>query len=389
MFYLVAFQQRQRDDIREKERCFQMEKKITVLPGDGIGPEVIASAIKVLQVIGKRFNHTFQLTYGVIGGAAIDQYNNPLPDETIAMCEQSDAILLGAVGGPKWDNNPAHLRPEKGLLQIRKHFDLFANLRPVKAFPSLLASSPLKREVAENVDLMIVRELTGGIYFGEPRKKTETAAVDTCVYSREEIERIIDNAFELARLRRGKLCSVDKANVLDTSRLWREIVEEKKKQYPDVQVEHNLVDSVAMKLITNPGQYDVVVTENMFGDILSDEASVITGSLGVLPSASIRGDSFGLYEPVHGSAPEIAGLGVANPAATILSVAMMLQYSFGLKEEAAEIERAVSAVFDDGYFTADLAQEGTRVLSTDEWTNKVINEIDTSFVSESIMISYI
>ncbi|MEO4052645.1 3-isopropylmalate dehydrogenase [Solibacillus sp. CAU 1738] len=366
-----------------------MEKKITVLPGDGIGPEVIASAVKVLQVIGKRFNHTFHLGYGAIGGAAIDQFNNPLPDETIAMCAESDAILLGAVGGPKWDNNPTDLRPEKGLLKIRKHFDLFANLRPVKAFPSLLASSPLKREVAENVDLMIVRELTGGIYFGEPRKKTATGAVDTCVYSREEIERIIDNAFELARLRSGKLCSVDKANVLDTSRLWREIVEEKKKLYPDVQVEHNLVDSVAMKLITNPGHYDVVVTENMFGDILSDEASVITGSLGVLPSASIRGDSFGLYEPVHGSAPELAGLGVANPAATILSVAMMLQYSFGLIEEAAEIERAVSAVFDDGYFTADLAQDGTRVLSTDEWTDKVINEIDTSFVSESIMISYI
>ena len=389
MFHLVAFQQRQRDDIREKERCFQMEKKITVLPGDGIGPEVIASAVKVLQVISKRFNHTFHLGYGAIGGAAIDQFGNPLPDETITMCSESDAILLGAVGGPKWDNNPAHLRPEKGLLKIRKHFDLFANLRPVKAFPSLLASSPLKREVAENVDLMIVRELTGGIYFGEPRKKTETAAVDTCVYSREEIERIVDNAFELARLRRGKLCSVDKANVLDTSRLWREIVEEKKKQYPDVHVEHNLVDSVAMKLITNPGHYDVVVTENMFGDILSDEASVITGSLGVLPSASIRGDNFGLYEPVHGSAPEIAGLGVANPAATILSVAMMLQYSFGLREEAAEIERAVSAVFDDGYFTADLAQDGTRVLSTDEWTDKVINEIDTNFVSDSIMISYI
>ena len=369
-------------------KVFLMEKKITVLPGDGIGPEVVASAVKILQVIGKRYNHTFHLGYATIGGAAIDQFNNPLPDETIAMCENSDAVLLGAVGGPKWDNNPPELRPEKGLLKIRKHFDLFANLRPVKAFPSLLASSPLKREVAENVDLMIVRELTGGIYFGEPRTKTNEGAVDTCIYSRTEIERIVDNAFELARLRRGKLCSVDKANVLDTSRLWREIVEEKKAQYPDVEVEHNLVDSVAMKLITNPGHYDVVVTENMFGDILSDEASVITGSLGVLPSASIRGDQFGLYEPVHGSAPDIAGQGKANPAATILSVAMMLQYSFGMKEEAAEIERAVNAVFEDGYFTADLAREGDRVLTTEEWTNKVINEIDASFVSESIMISY-
>lgn len=366
-----------------------MEKKITVLPGDGIGPEVVASAVRVLQVIGKRFNHTFHLGYGTIGGAAIDQHNNPLPDETIEMCENSDAVLLGAVGGPKWDQNSPELRPEKGLLRIRKHFDLFANLRPVKAFPSLLDASPLKREVAENVDLMIVRELTGGVYFGEPRMRTENGAIDTTVYSKAEVERIVENAFELARLRGGKLCSVDKANVLETSRLWREVVEAKKKEYPDVLVEHNLVDSVAMKLITNPGHYDVVVTENMFGDILSDEASVITGSLGVLPSASIRGDNFGLYEPVHGSAPEIAGQGVANPAATILSVAMMLQYSFGLKEEAAEIERAVSAVFDDGYFTADLARDGSRVLSTNEWTDKVINEIDTSFVSQSIMTTYI
>ena len=372
-----------------KKGVLMMERKITVLPGDGIGPEVVASAVRVLQVIGKRFNHTFHLGYATIGGAAIDQHNNPLPEETIEMCENSDAILLGAVGGPKWDQNPPELRPEKGLLRIRKHFDLFANLRPVKAFPSLLDASPLKREVAENVDLMIVRELTGGVYFGEPRMRTENGAIDTTVYSTAEVERIVENAFELARLRGGKLCSVDKANVLETSRLWREVVEAKKKDYPDVIVEHNLVDSVAMKLITNPGHYDVVVTENMFGDILSDEASVITGSLGVLPSASIRGDNFGLYEPVHGSAPEIAGQGVANPAATILSVAMMLQYSFGLTEEAAEIERAVSAVFDDGYFTADLARDGNRILSTNEWTDKVINEIDTSFVSQSIMTTYI
>ena len=366
-----------------------MEKKITVLPGDGIGPEVVAQAVKVLQLIAKRYNHTFHFEYGVIGGAAIDQVNNPLPDETIQLCEHSDAVLLGAVGGPKWDLNPPELRPEKGLLKIRKHFDLFANLRPVKAFPSLLKSSPLKQEVAENVDLMIVRELTGGIYFGEPRIQTHDSAVDTCVYTRHEIERIVENAFVLARLRKGKLTSVDKANVLATSRLWREVVEELKVKYPDVQVEHHLVDSVAMKLITNPSHFDVVVTENMFGDILSDEASVITGSLGVLPSASIRGDHYGLYEPVHGSAPEIAGLGIANPAATILSAAMMLQYSFGLKEEAAEIERAVSAVFADGFFTADLARDGSKTLSTAEWTDKVLNEIDTSFVSESIMTTYI
>lgn len=365
-----------------------MEKKITVLPGDGIGPEVVAAAIRVLQAIGKRYKHDFQLGYAAIGGAAIDQFNNPLPEETIEMCKQSDAILLGAVGGPKWDNNSPELRPEKGLLRIRKTFDLFANLRPVKAFPSLLNASPLKREVAENVDLMIVRELTGGIYFGE-KQRTETEASDLNIYARSEIERIVDNAFEMARLRRGKLCSVDKANVLETSRLWRAVVDEKKEQNSDIEVEHNLVDSVAMKLITNPGHYDVVVTDNMFGDILSDEASVITGSLGVLPSASIRGDNFGLYEPVHGSAPEIAGLGIANPAATILSVAMMLQYSFGMKEEAAEIERAVNAVFEDGHFTADLAKNNETALSTDEWTDKVIAEIDTSFVSDSIMETYI
>lgn len=365
-----------------------MEKKITVLPGDGIGPEIVAASVRVLKAIGKKYNHDFQLAYAAIGGAAIDQFNNPLPDETIDVCKQSDAILLGAVGGPKWDNNSPELRPEKGLLKIRKTFDLFANLRPVKAFPALLDSSPLKREVAENVDLMIVRELTGGIYFGEKKREGDTAS-DLNIYSREEIERIVDNAFEMARLRRGKLCSVDKANVLETSRLWREIVEEKKKQYPDVEVEHNLVDSVAMKLITNPGHYDVVVTDNMFGDILSDEASVITGSLGVLASASLRSDNFGLYEPIHGSAPDIAGLGIANPAATILSVAMMLQYSFGMKEEAAEIERAVDAVFEAGYFTTDLATDKEKALSTDEWTDKVIEQIDAGSVSESNIESFI
>ncbi|RND01428.1 3-isopropylmalate dehydrogenase [Lysinibacillus halotolerans] len=365
-----------------------MEKKITVLPGDGIGPEVIAAAVRVLKVIGKRYNHDFQLGYAAIGGAAIDQFHNPLPEKTIEMCKESDAILLGAVGGPKWDNNPAELRPEKGLLTIRKTFDLFANLRPVKAFPSLLNASPLKREVAENVDLMIVRELTGGIYFGE-KHRTEEEATDLNIYSRHEIERIVDKAFELAKLRKGRLCSVDKANVLETSRLWRQIVEEKKEQYPDVTVEHNLVDSVAMKLITNPGHYDVVVTDNMFGDILSDESSVITGSLGVLPSASIRSDHFGLYEPVHGSAPEIAGEGTANPAAAILSVAMMLRYSFGMTVEAEEIEKAVNDVFNDGYYTADLVKNNEHFLTTDEWTDKVIAKIDSNFVIDCIMESYI
>lgn len=365
-----------------------MEKRVAVLPGDGIGPEVTAAAVKVLEVIARRFQHTFHISYGSIGGDAIDLYENPLPDETIALCQESDAVLLGAVGGPKWDQYPSHLRPEKGLLKVRKHFDLFANLRPVKAVPSLLQASPLKEEVAKNVDLLIVRELTGGLYFGEPSSRTENLAVDSLVYTRKEIARIVEKAFELARLRRGKVTSVDKANVLESSKLWREVVEEKKKAYPDVEVEHMLVDSTAMKLITNPSAFDVVVTENMFGDILSDEASVITGSLGVLPSASIRSDGFGLYEPVHGSAPDIAGQGKANPAAAILSVAMMLRYSFGMEAEAAAIEEAVNAVFEDGFFTADLAGKEHRVLSTNEWTDKVVDELDLQSVSNSIMFTY-
>ncbi|MDW0116862.1 3-isopropylmalate dehydrogenase [Sporosarcina thermotolerans] len=366
-----------------------MEKRVAVLQGDGIGPEVTEAAVRVLEVVARRFNHTFHFNYGSIGGEAIDKFNNPLPEETIALCESSDAVLLGAVGGPKWDQNPSDLRPEKGLLAIRKHFDLFANLRPVKAVPSLLHASPLKEEVVRDVDMVIVRELTGGLYFGQPSRKTESTAVDTLVYTREEIERIVDKAFELARLRKGKVTSVDKANVLQSSKLWREVVEEKRKSYPDIEVEHQLVDSAAMKLITNPAAFDVVVTENMFGDILSDEASVITGSLGLLPSASVRSDGFGLYEPVHGSAPDVAGKGVANPVAAILSAAMMLRYSFGMETEAAAIEKAVNTVFEEGHFTADLKGELDRFHSTKEWTDKVINELDLQFVSNSIMFSYV
>lgn len=365
-----------------------MEKRVAVLQGDGIGPEVTAAAVKVLEVVARRFNHIFHFNYGSIGGEAIDQFNNPLPEETITLCESSDAVLLGAVGGPKWDQNPSELRPEKGLLAIRKHFDLFANLRPVKAVPSLLQASPLKEDIVQEVDMMIVRELTGGIYFGQPSRKTEASAVDTLVYTREEIERIVDKAFELARLRKGKVTSVDKANVLESSKLWREVVEEKRKGYPDIEVEHQLVDSAAMKLITNPAAFDVIVTENMFGDILSDEASVITGSLGLLPSASVRSDGFGLYEPVHGSAPDVAGKGLANPAAAILSAAMMLRYSFDMETEAAAIEEAVNTVFEDGYFTTDLAGRTDRAHSTKEWTDKVIDELDLQFVSNSIMFSY-
>lgn len=362
-----------------------MEKKITVLPGDGIGPEVVTAAVEVLGAIAQKYDHQFHFAYGAIGGVAIDQYQDPLPQETISLCEESDAILLGAVGGPKWDHNPADLRPEKGLLRIRKHFDLFSNLRPVQAIPSMLKSSPLKEDIVKDVDLLIVRELTGGLYFGE-RHRTENEALDSLTYTREEIERIVDNAFTLARLRRKKLTSVDKANVLDTSRLWRDIVDEKKAQYPDVEVEHSLVDSTAMKLITAPAEYDVIVTENMFGDILSDEASVITGSLGVLPSASMRADNFGLYEPVHGSAPEIAGKGIANPAATILSAAMLLQYSFGLSEEAKAIEDAVASVYEKGFFTGDMAPKGVEALSTNDWTEKVLHEIEPAYIKEQTFI---
>lgn len=365
-----------------------MRKKVAVLPGDGIGPEVMEAAVKILQVIGRRFKHTFDVEFGAIGGDAIDKYNAPFPDETLALCTNSDAVLLGAVGGPKWDENAPEMRPEKGLLALRKHFDLFANLRPVDAIPSLLKASPLKEEVARDVNLLIVRELTGGLYFGEPSRRTEKAAVDTLVYTRKEIERIVEKGFEFARLRKGKLTSVDKENVLQSSKLWREVVKEKQKGYPDVEVEHMLVDSAAMQLVTNPSAFDVIVTENMFGDILSDEASVITGSLGVMPSASIGAGGFGVYEPVHGSAPQLTGLGKANPAASILSVAMMLKYSFGLEEEAAAVEEAVYAVFEDDFFTADVASEDNRALSTAEWTEKVIHELDLQSVSNDIMFTY-
>ncbi|TDL35172.1 3-isopropylmalate dehydrogenase [Jeotgalibacillus sp. S-D1] len=366
-----------------------MEKTVAVLQGDGVGKEVTKSAARVLEAIGRRFDHSFLIKNGVIGGEAIDQHGNPLPKETIELCEKSDAILLGAVGGPKWDQNPSHLRPEKGLLAIRKHFGLFANLRPVKAVPGMVDASPLKDHLVNQVDMMIVRELTGGLYFGEPKRKTENGAVDTLTYSREEIERIVEKAFEMARVRKGKVTSVDKANVLESSKLWREIVEEKKALYPDVELEHILVDAAAMKLITQPSSFDVIVTENLFGDILSDEASVITGSLGMLPSASIRSDGFGLYEPVHGSAPDIAGLNLANPSAAILSVSMMLKYSFGMNTEAAAVEEAVYSVYKDGYCTTDVQKVGHRVLSTSAFTEKVIEELERELVSDHILSAYV
>lgn len=357
-----------------------MKKKITVLPGDGIGPEVVKGAIAVLDAIGKKYGHQFEYTYAKIGGVAIDECNNPLPEETIDICKASDGVLLGAVGGPKWDNLPGNMRPEAGLLGIRKALGLFANLRPVVAYDSLTDSSTLKKEVISGVDLIIVRELTGGLYFGEPRERRtlengELEVVDTLAYTKTEIERIIRKAFEIAQVRSKKVTSVDKANVLESSRVWREVAEEVAKDYPDVTLEHMLVDNAAMQLIRNPKQFDVIVTENMFGDILSDEAAMLTGSLGMLPSASLGADGPGLYEPCHGSAPDIAGQNKANPLATIASAAMMLKYSFGMIEEADAIEKAIISVLDAGYRTGDIAKPGEQVLTTDEMTQKVIDAI--------------
>ncbi|GMN98259.1 3-isopropylmalate dehydrogenase [Parageobacillus thermoglucosidasius] len=349
--------------------------RIAVLPGDGIGNEVTRGAIEILKTIETRFGHQFAFEFGLIGGAAIDQKGTPLPDETLAICRESDAVLLGAVGGPKWDRNPAHLRPEKGLLQIRKEMNLFANLRPVKFYDSLTDSSPLKKEVIQGVDLLIVRELTGGLYFGKPSGRIvengEEKAVDTLLYKKEEIQRIVKTAFELARKRKKKVTSVDKANVLESSRMWREITEEIAQDFPDVTLDHMLVDNAAMQLIRSPQQFDVIVTENMFGDILSDEASMLTGSLGMLPSASLSASGPSLYEPVHGSAPDIAGQNKANPIAAILSAAMMLRLSFGLAKEADAVEKAVQQVLAAGLRTADIAQKGHRAVSTEEMVNEI------------------
>lgn len=368
-----------------------MNKQIILLPGDGVGKEIMESAKLVLNTIASEFGHNFTFHQHAIGGDAIDQFGMPLPEDTVKACEGADAILLGAVGGKKWDSLPPHLRPEKGLLGIRKTLGLFANLRPVKGFSSLLHASPLKEEVIKDSDILIIRELTGGLYFGQPSERRENgnAVVDTLYYHRSEMERIIDKAFQSARLRKKQLTSVDKANVLESSRMWREIVKEKSKDYPDVTVEHLLVDAAAMKLITQPNQFDVIVTENLFGDILSDEASVLTGSLGMLPSACIRTDGVGLYEPVHGSAPDIAGKGIANPLGMILSAAMMLKHSFGMEEEAAEIEEAVSDALEQGYHTADLKIKGGKQVSTVEMTEIVVENVTTKSVSNSICSMYV
>jgi 3-isopropylmalate dehydrogenase len=361
-----------------------MKARIVLLAGDGVGPEVTRQAVAVLRAVGRRFGHEFAIDAQLMGGAAIDATGEPLPPATLAACRNADAVLLGAVGGPKWHDAPAGRRPEDGLLSIRKELGLFANLRPVKSVAATLAASPLKPERLVGVDVMVVRELTGGIYFGA-KQRSETDAFDLCSYTRGEVERIVRLAGTLARDRRRKVTSVDKANVLETSRLWRQVTERvMRSEFPDIELEHALVDSCAMHLITRPASFDVIVTENMFGDILSDEASVLAGSIGLLPSASLGesksptgGGTFGLYEPIHGSAPDIAGRGIANPYATILSAAMLLRLSLRLEEAAATVERAVYRAVDDGVLTPDLAHGDCASATTAQAGEAVIARLDS------------
>ena len=357
--------------------------KIALLGGDGIGQEVTPEARKVLEVVGRATGTSFEFEPALIGGAAIDATGEPLPASTLRLCEQSDAILFGAVGGPKWDALPQEQKPERGLLGLRKELDLFANLRPAKCFPMLVDSSPLKREVVEGTDIMVIRELTGGLYFGEPRGREEFAdggarAVNTMAYTSREVERVARAAFDVAMKRKKRLASVDKANVLVVSQLWREVVTRVGKDYPQVALEHVLVDNCAMALVHKPTHFDTIVTENTFGDILSDEAAILAGSMGMLPSASIGG-RVGLYEPVHGTAPDIAGQGVANPIAAILSAAMLLRYSLSLGADADRIDAAVIRVLEQGHRTRDVHAAGTTLVGTKEMGDLICAEVEKSY----------
>lgn len=352
-----------------------MKMNIALVPGDGIGPEIIAEAVKVLEKVGEVYGHEFCFDHLIAGGASIDLNGVPLTEETIARAKAADAVMLGAVGGPKWDNEPGPNRPERALLGLRSSLGLFCNLRPAIIYPELSETSPLKSEVVANgIDIMVVRELTGGIYFGEKGRKDD-AAYDIMYYSRPEIERISKKAFDAAMLRDKHVTVVDKANVLESSRLWREVTKEVAASYPEVTLDYMYVDNAAMQLVKNPGQFDVVLTENMFGDILSDEASMITGSIGMLPSASLREDKFGMYEPIHGSAPDIAGKGISNPIATILSAAMMLRYTFSLEKEADAIERAVKEALADGLRTMDIKKNDEKASSTEEAGLEIVRRI--------------
>lgn len=352
--------------------------KIAVFPGDGIGKEIVPQAVRVLQAIGNKYNVKLELKEALVGGSAIDAFGIPLPEESLHLARNSDAVLLGAVGGPKWEGMDYSVRPERALLGLREKLGLFANLRPVKLFSALADASTLKRSVIEGIDIVVIRELTGGIYFGKPRgiEKTdgEERGINTEVYTTSEIERIARLAFEVARGRRRKLCSVDKANVLESSELWRRVVTAVHRDYQDVELSHMYVDNCSMQLIRNPGQFDVILTNNMFGDILSDEAAMLTGSIGMLPSASIGGE-VGMYEPIHGSAPDIAGQDKANPIATILSVGMMLKYSFGLDIGYTDIDSAVNRVLDKGYRTPDIFSPGDKLVGTREMTDILLNEL--------------
>jgi 3-isopropylmalate dehydrogenase len=352
-----------------------MKYHITLLPGDGIGPEIVAEAVRVLDVIASKYSHTFNFKERLMGGCSIDTYGSSLTDETLADCKSGDAVLLGAVGGPRWDDPNAKDRPERGLLALRKGLGVFANLRPVKVHPALIDSSPLKPEKLKDVDILVVRELTGGLYFGQPKlrevKDGKERAVDTLEYYDYEICRVMELAFKLARGRRKKVTSVDKANVLESSRLWRQIAMQVGGENPDVELEHMLVDTASMQLITAPASMDVLVTENLFGDILTDEASVLAGSMGMLPSASLSESSLGLYEPIHGSAPDIAGKGIANPIGTILSTALLLRYSLKLDEAAVSIERAVDETITHGARTADIGGK----LTTRQMTAEIIKNL--------------
>jgi len=353
--------------------------KIVVLPGDGIGPEIISNALKVLKAVSKKFNFEIEFEEHLIGGCAIDKYNNPYPSQTQNACQEADSILLGAVGGPKWDKVESSKRPEAGLLNLRKSMNAFANLRPAHIYPQLASASSIKEEVLGNdLDIMVVRELTGGAYFGEKgREKYQNGekAWDLMIYNTEEIERVAHVAFKTAKLRKGKVMLVDKANVLESSKLWRETVTKLASGYPEIELKYMYVDNAAMQLIRNPRQFDVILTENLFGDILSDEASMLTGSLGMLPSASLGFGENGIYEPIHGSAPDIAGQDKANPIATILSAAMMLQYSFNMKKESDAILLAISNVLDMGYRTSDIMQPKMKLVGTEEMGNLVTANI--------------
>jgi 3-isopropylmalate dehydrogenase len=352
-----------------------MNSKVTLLPGDGIGPEVMESAVKVMHHVAERFNMSFDVTEKTIGGAAIDQFNTPLPDDTLEACLNSDAVLLGAVGGPKWEDQEHHMKPEAGLLKIRKDLELFANIRPAKIYPAFLDASSLKKEVLQGVDFIVLRELTGGIYFGTPRGANQEKGWNTLVYHKYEIERIAEMAFKTARERDKVVTSVDKANVLDSMQFWRSTVAEVHKKYPDVELHNMYVDNAAMQIVRDPSQFDVIVTGNMFGDIISDVAAMITGSLGMLPSASL-GSEHALYEPVHGSAPDIAGKNMANPIAMISSVAMMFAHSYQMTKAAEVIEEGIARALSHGYRTQDVYSEGMKLVSTTEMTGKIMDGIE-------------